>query len=139
MGMPSLYRPKLPKRQLPGFVRQIDGLSVRCMSIGVGPGFFASKHLVWIGKSFRSHEMFERGQPVFVVGGTVVRVATICRGLEFIGQRRRPLFPGEVALSRKAHGQRKGLGLPGFGKDGTAFVARERGQGSEAVAIAIQA
>jgi hypothetical protein len=94
------------------------------MSIGVGPGFFASKHLVWSGKPFRSHETFERSQPVFVVGGTVVRTATIRRGLEFIGQRGRPLFPGEVALSGKPHGQRKGLGLPGLSKDGTAFVAR---------------
>ena len=46
-----------------GMRRQIDGFSVRCMSIGVGPGFFASKHLVWIGESFRGHETFERSQP----------------------------------------------------------------------------
>ena len=49
------------KRQLAGCVRQIDGFSVRCMSIGVGPGFFAIKHLVWIGESFRGREAFERG------------------------------------------------------------------------------
>lgn len=46
------------KRQLAGWVRQIDGFSVRYMSIGVGRGFFASKHLVWIGESFRGHETF---------------------------------------------------------------------------------
>src|ERR1700678_3386725 len=108
------------------------------MSIGVSPGVFASKHLVWIGESFRSHETFERSQPVFVVVGTVVRVATIRRGLEFIGQHGCPLFPAEVALSGKPHGQRKGLGLPGFSKDGTAFVARERGQRSKPVTIGWQ-
>jgi hypothetical protein len=51
-----------PKRQLAGFVQQIYGFSVRCMSIGVGPGVFASKHLVWIGECFRSHETFERSR-----------------------------------------------------------------------------
>src|ERR1700691_4249042 len=108
------------------------------MSIGVGPGFFASEHLVWSGGSFRSHETFKRSQPVLVVGGTVVRVPTICRGLELLGQHGRPLFPGEVALSGKPHGQRKGLGLPGLSKDGTAFVTRERGQRSETVGIGWQ-
>src|SRR5271168_2414421 len=107
------------------------------MPIGVGPGFFASKHLVWIGESFRSHQTFERSQPVFVVVGTVVRAPTIRRGLEFIAQHGRPLFPGEVALSGKPHGQRKGLGLPGLSKDGTTFVARERGQRSEPFAIGL--
>src|ERR1700677_440592 len=127
-----------PKRQLAGFVRQIDGFSVRCMSVGVGPRVFASKHLVWIGEPFRSHQTFERSQPVFVIVGTVVRLATIRSGLEFIGQHGRPLFPGEVALSRKPYGQRKSLGLPGFSKDGTAFVARERGQRSEPVMIGLR-
>ena len=80
-----------------------------------------------------------RAQPASIRSrGTVVRVATIRRGLEFIGQHGRPLFPGEVALSGKPHGQRKGLGLPGLSKDGTALVARERGQRSEPVAIGLQ-
>src|ERR1700722_18567628 len=125
-------------RQLAGSFWQIHGFSVRCMSIGVGPGFFASKHLVWIGESFRSHETFERSQPVFVVRGPIVRVATIGRGLEFIGEHARPLFPGEVALSGKAHSQGKRLGLPGLSKDGTALVARERGQRSEPVGFGLQ-
>src|ERR1700685_2531603 len=80
----------LNARKLAGSAWQIDGFSVRCMSIGVGPGFFASQHLVWIAESFRSHEKFERSHPGFVVGGTIVRGAAIARGLEFIGEHGRP-------------------------------------------------
>src|SRR5262249_11216396 len=42
------------------------------------------------------------------------------------------------ALGGKPNGERKGLGLPGLGKDRTALVARERGQRSESVAIGLQ-
>src|SRR5262249_37087972 len=114
------------------------GLAVWRTSIGFGPGFFAGEHLVWIRERLRSDETFERRQPVFVVARAVVWVTTIRRGLEFIGQRSRPLFPGEVALGGKAHSERKGLGVPRLGEDRTSVVAGERWQRGEAVAIGLQ-
>ena len=97
------------------------------MTVSVGPGFFAGKHLFWIRQSLRCDEPFERREPVFIVSRAVVRLPSIHRGFEFVCERSCPLFPCEVALCGKPHGEREGLGLPGFGKDGTPFVVRKRG------------
>src|SRR5205807_5952335 len=58
----------------------------------------------------------------------VIGRAAQCRGVEFGGQRSRPLFPREMALFAKLHRQREGLGLPRLRKDGAARVARQTRQ-----------
>ena len=100
------------------------------MAVSVGPGFFASNHLVWIRQSLLCDEALERREPVFVIARAVVRLAAIHRGFEFVGERSRPLLPREMALCGKPDGEREGLSLPGLGKDGTALVAGKQGQRS---------
>src|ERR1700730_5554531 len=75
---------------------------------------------------------------MLVVAGAVVWFAPVRRGFEFIGERRCPLFPCEVALCGKPHREREGLGLPRLGKDGAAFVTRERGQSSDSLGVRLQ-
>jgi len=108
-------------------VREFYWLAVGGVTIGVGPGFFAGEHLFWIRQSLRCDEPFERREPVFIVSRAVVRLPSIHRGFEFVCERSSPLFPCEVALCGKPHGEREGLGLPGLGKDGTPLVVRKRG------------
>src|SRR5262249_41916564 len=74
------------------------------------------------------NQAFERGQPIVVVVRSIVDVAPCCRRSDFVGQRRGPLFPGEVTLLGKFHRHRKRLRLPWFRKDWTVFVARQRRQ-----------
>ena len=101
---------------------------MRRVAIGVGPRFFPRQHFALIRESLASDQMFQRRQPMLVVARAVVRFAPIGGGLEFLGQRSRPLFPGEMALRGKPYCQRKGLGLPGLREDRTALIARQRGQ-----------
>ncbi len=60
-------------------------LSMRSLSIGVGPCLFACEHLVWIRETLFSDQTLEGCQPVFVVTGAVVGAISICRGLKFGG------------------------------------------------------
>jgi len=61
---------------------------------------------------------------VFVVARTVVRVTAIGGGLEFVRQRGRPLFPGEMPLLGEFDRQRERLRLPRLGKYRIAVVAK---------------
>ena len=65
---------------------------MRSVPKGVGPGHFASEQGSPVRKTFRGHESFEGGEPVFVVMGTVVRVAATGSGLELFGQSRGPFL-----------------------------------------------
>src|SRR5258708_16504730 len=121
-----------------GCFSQCDRFSVWRVPVGISPGLFAGQHLVGIRERLRRDEAFERRQPMLVVTRAVVWRATIRRRLEFIGQRSRPLLPREVALFGKPDGEREGLGLPGLGKNGSAFVLRKRRQVSESLGIGLQ-
>ena len=83
-----------PKRQLAGFVQQIYGFSVRCMSIGVGPGVFASKHLVWIGECFRSRVRKISNARIFepILARNVTRHRLLDEILSFFGGRAQPMM-----------------------------------------------
>ena len=113
-------------RRKPG--GEFDRLAVGRVAIGFRPGFFACSERGRIGQTFCRHEALERGKPMIVVPRAVVGLTPIGSGFEFRGQRRGPFFPGEVALLGKPDCERKGLCLPGFGKDGSAFVARQARQ-----------
>src|SRR5258707_9148092 len=55
---------------------------------------------------------------MLVIARAVVRLTAVGGGFEFFGERRSPLFPGEISLFRKLHGEGKGLGLPGSANTG---------------------
>jgi len=110
---------------------KFDGFAVRRMPIRFGPGFFACEQRGGIAQALGGDEAFESDEPVFVVMRAVVWFATAGSGLEFIGERGGPLFPGEMALLGKFDGQSESLGLPRFGKDWSALVAGELRQGGE--------
>ena len=97
---------------------------MRRVTIGVGPSLFSSEKCGVIGQIFGCNQAFERRQPVFVVAGTIVRFSVISGGLEFFSDRRGPFLPGEVAFLGEPHRKRESLGLPRFGKYGSAFVGR---------------
>ena len=79
-------------------LQQLDGLAVRRVSVGSGPGFFSCSERAWIGQPLRSDQALQCGQPVFVVARTVVGFTTSRSSLEFIRQRGGPFFPGVMPL-----------------------------------------
>lgn len=110
---------------------KFDGFAVRRMPIRFGPGFFACEQRDGIAQTLGGHEAFESDEPVFVVVRAVVWFATAGSGLEFIGERGGPLFPGEMALLGKFDRESESLSLPRFCKDWSAFVAGKLRQGGE--------
>src|SRR6516165_3766393 len=62
---------------------------------------------------------------MMVIMRAVVGFTAIRGGLELGGQRRGPLFPGEMALLGELDGQRERLGLPRLGENGPALIARQ--------------
>lgn len=78
-----------------------------------------------IGQSLAAHQALQSCQPVVIITGAIVRLATIGGGLKFGRQRVRPLSPREVGLRGEAHRQCEGLGLPGFSEYRPAFVTRQ--------------
>ena len=111
-----------------GRLKQLDGLAVRRVSVGSGPGLLSCLERAWISQPLRSDQALQSGQPVFVVARTVVGFATSGSGLEFIRQRGGPLFPGVMPLLRKRDRQREGLRLPWLSEDRSSFVTRQTRQ-----------
>src|SRR5947209_8663376 len=85
-----------------------------CVTIGIRPRVFSRQQGSWIGQILGRCQAFERGQPMLVVMGTVVRLSTIGRGLQFLGKCRCPFLPREVALLGELYCERERLGLPRF-------------------------
>src|SRR4029450_13187756 len=81
-----------------GMGAELDGLPVRCMSIRVGPGLLALEERRRTDQAFGCDETLQRRQPVLVITRSIVRVATLGGCFDFIGERRRPFVPGEMAL-----------------------------------------
>src|ERR1700736_3910138 len=105
--------------------RKLDRFSMRSMPVRLGPSLFARKQRRRIGQSLGQDQALQSCQPMMIVTCPVVGLAAVRCGLQFIGQRGRPLFPSEMSLFGKPHCHRKRLGLPGFGKYRAAFVARQ--------------
>ena len=106
-------------------LQQLDGLAVRSVSIGCGPGFFACEECGSIGQPLRGDQSLQSSQPVFVVARTVVGFTTSGSDLELVGQRGRPLLPRELALLGELDGERERLRLPRFGEHRPALVTRQ--------------
>src|ERR1700730_11270644 len=96
--------------------RKLDRFSMQSMPVRLGPSLFARKQRRRIRQSLGHHQALQSCQPMMIVTCPVVGLAAVCCGLQFIGQRGRPLFPSEMSLFGKPHCHRKRLGLPGFGK-----------------------
>ena len=62
---------------------QLDRFPMRRMTISVGPCFLSFRQGRHIGQTFACDQTLEGRQPVFVIMGSVVRLTTVCRGLEF--------------------------------------------------------
>ena len=74
-------------------------------------------------------------------------VVVMCAGIgismpgsdgKFIGKHGRPFFPGEITLCRQSNRQRKGLGLPGFGENGSVLIAWQARQGRKSLGLNIR-
>src|SRR5947209_7127746 len=62
---------------------------------------------------------------MLIVARPIVGLATAGGGPEFLGERGRPLLPGEVTLLGELDGERKRLCFPGLGKHRPALIARQ--------------
>jgi hypothetical protein len=107
---------------------QLDGLAVGRAPIGFSPRFFARQHCRRVREVFRRCQTLQSCEPMVVVARAIIGLTAIRGGLQFIRERGGPLFPGEMPLLGKADGEREGLRLPRFGKDGSALIAREMRQ-----------
>lgn len=107
---------------------EFDRFAVRRVAIGFRPSLFARGKRGRIGQTLCRNQALESGKPMIVVTRAVVGLTAIGGRLEFSGQCCGPFFPREVALFGKPHRKRKGLCLPGLGKNRAAFVARESRQ-----------
>jgi hypothetical protein len=93
---------ELVRRSVGG--RKFDGLAVRGVAVGVGPGFFAGEEGGGIGKPFSAEQALESGKPVVVIMRAIVGLAAVGGGFEFGGEGGGPFFPSEVALLGEFHG-----------------------------------
>src|ERR1700692_1542362 len=98
--------------------------------VSIGPSFLAREHRVWICKAFGGDQPLERGQPVVIITGAVVGLATIFCVLELGSERGRPLLPGEMTLLGKSHRERERLRFPRLGKDRLRWNRIRRAQDS---------
>ena len=73
--------------------------------------------------------MFQRCQPVPVIGLAGVRIALGLRALDLIGEGCGPLGPGEQSALMQRERHRKGLRFPGLAKHRAVVVARNARHG----------
>src|SRR5260370_30205910 len=118
--------------------RELDRLAVRGARMGCGPGFFASEKRSGVAQSVSGDEAFESREPMLVVMRTIIGLASIGRGFEFVSERGGPFLPSEIAPLGKFDGECEGLGLPGFGKDWPALITRKLRQLGVAFAYGIR-
>lgn len=85
---------------------------MRCVPVRIGPGFLASQHRPRISEAFRRYQALERGQPMMIVTGAVIRLAAILSRFQLGRQLRGPLFPRKMALLEKSDGERERLRFP---------------------------
>jgi len=90
------------------------------------PGFLTLPQIGGSQKSLLRRQFFQRGEPVLIVAGAVVRIAPFRRRFQFSGQRLYPLFPGEMPLCRQPHGEGEDLRLPGLGENRASLVLRNQ-------------
>src|SRR6267143_122471 len=77
---------------------EFNGLAMRGVEVGIGPGFFASEERRRIGEALCGEQALEGGEPVVIIMRAIVGFAAIGGGLEFTGEGGRPFLPGEMAL-----------------------------------------
>jgi len=104
---------------------EFDGLAVGGVTVGIGPGFFASEKRRRISQTFCGEEALQGREPVVVIMRAIVAFAAVGGGFELDGERGGPFLPSEMALLGEFHSQGESLGLPWFGKDGTTGIARK--------------
>src|SRR5713101_8537832 len=110
---------------------EFDGLAVGGVTVGIGPGFFASEKRGRISQTFCGEETLQGREPVVVIMRAIVAFAAVGGGFEFCGEGSGPFLPGEMPLLGEFHGKSKGLGLPRLGENRTAGVARKLRQSSK--------
>jgi len=95
------------------------------MAIRVSPCFLAGGECARIGQAFGLNKTLECREPVLIVMRTVIGLAAIGRGFQFIGEGGRPFLPREMALFAKFHCESESLRLPRLGKNGSIGIARK--------------
>src|SRR6266852_5595556 len=95
--------------------------------IGFDPGLLALKQRGHVSQGLRRDQAFEGRQPVLIITRPVVRYAAIGGGLEFIGKRGGPLFPGEIALLGEPDSKGECLRLQRSAKTGPPVSRGNRG------------
>src|ERR1700687_2101947 len=65
---------------------EFDGLAVGGVTVGVGPGLFASHERGRVGQIFCWEQALQSGEPVVVIMGAIVGFATVGSGFEFGGE-----------------------------------------------------
>src|SRR6185437_13771070 len=89
--------------------------------VRVRPGGLAPVEIGRAYHLFRDDQALQRGQPVVVIVAAVVYLVPVSDLPQHRGKRRGPFVPSETSRLMQAHGQREGLGLPGF-RENRAFV-----------------
>jgi hypothetical protein len=113
---------------------QFDRLAVRSMSIGFRPRLLALVHGFAIGQALFGHQSFQGREPEFVIAATVIRLAAVVGGLQFIGERGGP-FSGEMPLL----GQLDREGEPGPATVRQIPGRHRRAEGAAAPPVAVPA
>ena len=109
---------------------QHDRRSVRGAVGGMVPGIAVAVQGFGRGHAFRRDKLFERRQPMPVIGLAAVGVTGRLGAPDFIGERRRPFVPREQSarVQRQRHGE--GLCFPGFAKHRSVGVTGNAGHGA---------
>ena len=104
--------------------RQFDRRAVRRAVGGVVPGVAVAVQRLGGGDAFGGHQMFQRRQPVPVIGLAGIRIARGLRALDLVGEGCGPLGPAEQAALVQRQRHRECLRLPGLAKHRAGVVAR---------------
>lgn len=106
---------------------QLDGLTVRRVPVGVGPGFLSCEHRGRISQALGRHQALKSRQPVLIITRAVVRFAAIGCGFEFLRECRRPLFPSEMTCSESLTARANDCASQGSAKTGPPGSRGSRG------------
>ena len=105
---------------------QFDRSAVGRVPVGVDPGVLSRLERGRVSQALGGDQALQRGQPVLVISRAVVGLTARGGGPQFVGQRRGPLRPGEMAALRQRDREGERLRLPRLGEHRSAVVARQR-------------
>ena len=101
---------------------ELNRFAVFGVQIGAPPVFLRGVNLPAVGNAEGGEELFERGQPLAIIGGVGVFALALRIVADLGAETFDPLFPGEDATPAQLNGGRERFSLPGF-REGEFLVA----------------